>query len=341
MKYQVMPPLSKEEYAALKADIADNGIRVPVDVDETGTVLDGHHRQQLAAELGIECPTRVVADLSEEDKRHHALAVNTARRTLNREQRRALIRAELQHDPHRSDRAIGRWIGVDGKTVASVREEMEEEQHEQTEEAERQRQEAVEEAAAYIRSRVKAADRGELFAWARWIEAHDSNVTFGVVQQLRSIADAAVTVHERFGCEYGCRHTPTEPKTAEIPHSILEGALTEPDYSPYEAHEFLAVFPLVPVDEFAMIAASIRDSGLFTPITVNYDRTILVDGRIRLLACRALGAEPEVRVLGSHYDERKTLDYIWSANMMRTSLTPDQQAAFVAEAEAMKREAES
>ena len=44
MKYQVMPPLSPEEYAALKADIATRGVLFPVEYDEDGNILDGHHR---------------------------------------------------------------------------------------------------------------------------------------------------------------------------------------------------------------------------------------------------------------------------------------------------------
>lgn len=119
--YQVMPALSAEEYDALRADIAEHGIRVPVDVDEQGQILDGHHRAAIASELGIDYPTRVVAGLTEDDKRHHAVAVNAHRRMLTREQRRQLVAAELERDPSRSDRAIARIVGVDHKTVAAAR----------------------------------------------------------------------------------------------------------------------------------------------------------------------------------------------------------------------------
>jgi hypothetical protein len=119
--YQLLPPLSPDEYAALRADIEANGIRVPVDVDEDGQILDGHHRRRIAAELGIPCPTRLLAGLTEDDKRAHAVAVNVHRRTLTISQRRDLVRAELARDPSRSDRAIGRLCGVDGKTVAAMR----------------------------------------------------------------------------------------------------------------------------------------------------------------------------------------------------------------------------
>jgi hypothetical protein len=119
--YQLLPPLSDDEYAALREDIATSGVRVPVDVDEDGQVLDGHHRRQIAAELGVECPVRVVPGLTEEEKRHHAVAVNAHRRMLTRDQRRGLVATELDRDPSRSDRLIGRICGVDGKTVAAMR----------------------------------------------------------------------------------------------------------------------------------------------------------------------------------------------------------------------------
>jgi hypothetical protein len=119
--YQLLPPLTTDEYAALRDDIAAHGVRVPVDVDERGKLLDGHHRAAIAAELGIHCPTRVVNGLTEEEKRAHALAVNAHRRQLSREQRRELVAAELARDPSRSDRAIGRIVGVSHHTVAAVR----------------------------------------------------------------------------------------------------------------------------------------------------------------------------------------------------------------------------
>lgn len=119
--YQLLPRLSDEEYDALKADIAENGVRVPIDVDENGTILDGHHRAWITADLGIDCPKRVVADLSDEQKRTHAVAVNVHRRSLSREQRRELIQRSLKADPQLSDRQHAARIGADHKTVGSQR----------------------------------------------------------------------------------------------------------------------------------------------------------------------------------------------------------------------------
>ena len=46
--WQVMPPLTEDEYAALREDIAANGVTVPVIVDQHGVIIDGHHRQKIA-----------------------------------------------------------------------------------------------------------------------------------------------------------------------------------------------------------------------------------------------------------------------------------------------------
>lgn len=116
--YQLLPRLSDEEYEALKNDIAENGVRVPIDVDENGTILDGHHRAWITADLNIDCPRRVVTGLSEEQKRTHAVAVNVHRRSLTREQRNAVIvklRAEGMTQPK-----IAEATGVSLGTVNSV-----------------------------------------------------------------------------------------------------------------------------------------------------------------------------------------------------------------------------
>lgn len=42
-KYQVLPSMPDEQFAALKADIAERGVLTPIDVDEDGHILDGHH----------------------------------------------------------------------------------------------------------------------------------------------------------------------------------------------------------------------------------------------------------------------------------------------------------
>ena len=77
------PRSRADEYAALKADIAGRGVLVPIELDEAGNVLDGHHRQRAARELGLaDVPTVVRSGLSEAQKREHALRLNLLRRHL-------------------------------------------------------------------------------------------------------------------------------------------------------------------------------------------------------------------------------------------------------------------
>jgi hypothetical protein len=120
--YQVMPPLAEPEYDALKASIAAGYDPArPIVVDENGAILDGHHRHQVCAELGITPPTVTLPGLTEDQKHDYAMRANLAQRHLNQLQKRELIRAELDRNPDRSDREIGRLCGVDHKTVGAVR----------------------------------------------------------------------------------------------------------------------------------------------------------------------------------------------------------------------------
>jgi ParB-like chromosome segregation protein Spo0J len=117
-----MPSLPEPEYDALKASIAAGYDPArPIVVDENGAVLDGHHRQQVCAELGITPPTVTLPGLTEDQKHDYAMRANLACRHLTQLQKRELIRAELDRGPGRSDREIGRLCGVDHKTVGSVR----------------------------------------------------------------------------------------------------------------------------------------------------------------------------------------------------------------------------
>ena len=119
-KYQVMPPLTDEEYEALKADIAERGVQVPVEYDEEGNILDGYHRVRACQELGITDRPKVVRrGLSEEQKIEHALALNLNRRHLTREQRREVVArlraqgwtlARISQATDTPISTVGRWV---------------------------------------------------------------------------------------------------------------------------------------------------------------------------------------------------------------------------------------
>jgi ParB-like chromosome segregation protein Spo0J len=122
--YQVMPPLQPEDFDALLGDIKARGVLVPVEYDEDGNILDGHHRVKACEQLGItEWPRFIRKGLTEDEKRAHARQLNLARRHLNRDQKRELIKAQLVETPERSNRQVAEALGVDHKTVQAVRSE--------------------------------------------------------------------------------------------------------------------------------------------------------------------------------------------------------------------------
>ncbi len=120
--YQLLPDLRPAEYEALKADVAANGVRVPVVITAaTGKVIDGHHRVRAVEELRVEgrkvadFPRQVVRFSSDEERVGFVLAVNLFRRSLTRPERRDLV-ASLRTKGW-SLRRIGEALGVHHETV--------------------------------------------------------------------------------------------------------------------------------------------------------------------------------------------------------------------------------
>jgi N6-adenosine-specific RNA methylase IME4 len=57
----LVPPMSDQEYAALRESIGRRGLQTPIEIDASETVLDGHQRLRAAHELDlVEVPVRVV-----------------------------------------------------------------------------------------------------------------------------------------------------------------------------------------------------------------------------------------------------------------------------------------
>lgn len=124
--WQVLPALDPEDFAALRASIAAHGVLVPVEVDQHGEVLDGHHRLAVVAELvasgvAVAEPPRLVRafdDTPEGDAERlaHVVAVNLVRRHLDRSQRSELV-ARLREQGW-SVRRVAAAAGVGVATVA-------------------------------------------------------------------------------------------------------------------------------------------------------------------------------------------------------------------------------
>lgn len=125
-KYQLMPAMDPVEYAALKQNIKEHGVKVAVEYDEDGEILDGHHRVAICAELDIyNFPKIIRSGLSEQEKRSHVRSLNLTRRHLTRQQRQRLIAEQLRDTPTISDRAIAARLGVSHHTVKTSRKNLE------------------------------------------------------------------------------------------------------------------------------------------------------------------------------------------------------------------------
>ena len=117
--WQLFPNLADDEYEALKADIAERGVLVPVEYDEHGNILDGHHRVRACGELGIkDWPTVTRGGMDDEAKAEHVLTLNLSRRHLTREQRRELVK-KLRIERGWSLPRIAERLGVSYGTVQS------------------------------------------------------------------------------------------------------------------------------------------------------------------------------------------------------------------------------
>lgn len=121
-KYQLLPPLSAEEFASLERSIIEHGVLVPVEYDEDGQIIDGHHRVAICESLGLaDWPRFVRKGLSETDKRKLSRELNVSRRHLTTAQKQAVIADQLRDTPSISSRAIAAMVGVHHSTVETVR----------------------------------------------------------------------------------------------------------------------------------------------------------------------------------------------------------------------------
>lgn len=125
MLYQFLPRLSDDEYTSLEKSIREHGIQVPIVVDENGSVIDGHHRKEIADRLGLPCPRNTARDLDETGKRTLACSLNLDRRHLNREQKREVIAKSLMADPQLSNRQHAERVGAHHTTVGTIRDSLE------------------------------------------------------------------------------------------------------------------------------------------------------------------------------------------------------------------------
>jgi hypothetical protein len=136
----LVPGLTKEEYESLKESIKQDGLWVPLIINQDGVLLDGHHRYKACKELRIR-PYYIVKELNNKyDEKFFVIDSNLKRRQLNNFQkvelalRRKLILVEIAKNNMsagargdrnltplgRVDEQIGMLAGVSHDTVRKV-----------------------------------------------------------------------------------------------------------------------------------------------------------------------------------------------------------------------------
>jgi ParB-like chromosome segregation protein Spo0J len=123
--------------------------------------------------------------------------------------------------------------------------------------------------------------------------------------------------------------THTNVPVAALPEHGL-GVETPENYdgmAAIEEHAYAAMFPVLPGDEMAALAANIKAHGLAESI-VRYQGKVL-DGRQRLAACKLAGVKP--RFSDFDGDEAAAVQFVLAKNIHRRNLTKSQRAAIAAE----------
>lgn len=90
--FQLFPTLAPAVESALRESIRRFGVIVPVVVDQDGRVIDGHHRCDIALELGVECPTIVRHVDGDDHAAELARTLNMDRRHLDPDVRQGITR---------------------------------------------------------------------------------------------------------------------------------------------------------------------------------------------------------------------------------------------------------
>lgn len=115
---QLLPPLAKDDYERLRADIATRGIQIPILRGPDGGIIDGAHRFQIAREIGLKEEDIPIKESSArgKDAIRLGLALNLARRHLTPEQKRE-VRAKLRSSGW-TQQEVAQVLGIDRSSVS-------------------------------------------------------------------------------------------------------------------------------------------------------------------------------------------------------------------------------
>jgi ParB-like chromosome segregation protein Spo0J len=99
----LVPGLTKEEYESLKESIKQDGLWVPLIVNQDGVLLDGHHRYKACKELRIK-PHYIVKEFKGEFYEElFVIDCNIKRRQLNNFESQISIKVKVNQRRNRSE----------------------------------------------------------------------------------------------------------------------------------------------------------------------------------------------------------------------------------------------
>jgi len=99
--FDLVPRPTKEQYTALYESIKQQGQLVPITVDSTGKILDGHTRYDICENLGIKTDYVIKEFKSAKEQRLFVVTSNLKRRHLNEFQIYELFEKEIEIMSHK------------------------------------------------------------------------------------------------------------------------------------------------------------------------------------------------------------------------------------------------
>ena len=120
-KYRLLPPSMPKPTPDSKPTLPSTASKSRSSVMRRATSWTALPGRRSPKNLATNAHRSVVKGLTEQEKRSQVRALNLARRQLDQWSKRQIIADELKENPRRSNNWIAKSLGVDDKTVASVR----------------------------------------------------------------------------------------------------------------------------------------------------------------------------------------------------------------------------
>lgn len=120
-EFQGMAALDAWTYEDLKADIQENGVEVPIVVNQDYVIVDGHNRFAIAQELGIvdTLPVEVHTYGSVAETQAAAIRLNVNRRQISKEKRNQYV-IQMRELMGMTQREVADRLGISQRRVSQI-----------------------------------------------------------------------------------------------------------------------------------------------------------------------------------------------------------------------------